>query len=177
MRSNRLYDVDKAEAGISIAVTMRTLHLMGLSAVLLVSALPASAEKAPAEMSQFNITCPAKRLAPEIDRAFHQCNVGYADGSCERFISLFRQLLPVYDCQRSFDATPNENYIVPAIWLVGSAEHEDYVRLISRMRQPFAQELFSSKEFRATLDGALAENYAPTSERLERKLTRKARSK
>jgi hypothetical protein len=152
---------------------MRPLQLIGFLATSLFTTALAFADKAPAGMTQFNVTCPAKRLAPEIDRAFHQCNVGYADGSCERFVSLFRELLPVYDCQRPFDAT----YIVPAIWVVGDAEHEDYVRLLARMKQPFAQQLFASKEFRATLDGALAEDYGDLSRQRERDLARKAKRK
>ena len=156
---------------------MRRLPSFVLLAISVLATSPASADKAPAGMTQFNVTCPAKRLAPEIDRAFHQCNVGYADGSCERFVNFFRELLPVYDCQRPFDATPSVNYIVPAIWVVGSAEHEDYVRLLAQLKRPFAQVLFASKEFRATLDGALAEEYGPRSERLARELALKGTRK
>src|SRR5258706_7928863 len=85
----------------------------------------ASGGDAPAGMTKFNVVCPAERLARQFDRAYHQCSVGYEDGSCETFVRLFRELLPEYDCQRDFDATPEKKYIVPAIWTLGSAEFEE----------------------------------------------------
>jgi hypothetical protein len=167
-----------------------------VSLVLLLSASAVAAKEAPASMHEFNVKCPTKALAPVLDRAYHECNNGYdiADGSCQKFVDVYRQLLPEYDCQRPFDAGPKP-YIVPAIWLVGDAAMEDYVRLLWRMasqkdkmfRDKFsngsfskavsdARVLFASVEFRNTLDGALAEEYVGRTKQIERELKHAADS-
>lgn len=156
--------------------------------LILVASVPLLASEAPRDMRQFNVTCPAPKLLPVLDAAYHECNNGFADGSCERFVETFRQLLPEYDCQRPFDATPTQNYIVPAIWLAGDGALMDYVRLLSRMSSlkdklftdklfqkatDEARKLFGSKEFRNILDGHLAEEYGPLSKKVENELKRK----
>jgi hypothetical protein len=105
-----------------------------------------------------NLDCPAPALLPQLDSAYHECNHGFQNGSCDRFVDLLRQLLPRFDCQRSFDTSP-----VPALWLADSAAMEDYVHLLSRLKIPAAKTLFGSTEFREILDGALAEEYGPLS--------------
>ena len=152
--------------------------------LILVASAPLLAKEAPRNMRQFNVTCPAPKLLPVLDAAYHECNNGY-EGSCERFVETFRQLLPEYDCQRSFDATPTQNYIVPAIWLAGDAALEDYIRLLSRMSSSKdnlftkgdfqratdeAKKLFGSKEFRNILDGCLAEEFLSLSKKVESEL-------
>lgn len=147
------------------------------------SALSLSAE-APPSMTVFNKACPSVKLAPVIDHAYHECANGYMNGSCETFIRTFRELIPTYDCQRPFDSTPTKQYIVPAIWLSGTAELEDYVKLLARMADPkdwlFSKPdlskvtaqgvaLFGSKEFRSVLDGDLAEEYLERSEAVGKK--------
>ena len=105
----------------------------------------------------------------------------------------FRQLALEYDCQRSFDATPSRNYIVPAVWLAGDGALEDYVGLMyrvassdSRKGKMFSDQLFrkatnaaeaffGSEDFRRVLDGHLAEEYVPLSRAVERKQQRKSR--
>lgn len=158
--------------------------------VILILAVPMVlfATEAPQDMRQFNVTCPATTLLPVLDNAYHECSNGFANGSCERFVETFRQLLPEYDCQRSFDATPSRNYIVPAIWLAGSAALEDYIRLLYRMpsskdkifTQKYfqnatteAKKLFGSKDFQNILDGHLAEEYGPLSKKVENELKQK----
>lgn len=143
------------------------------------------ASEAPSDMKQFNMNCPAQKLLPVLDAAYHECNKGFVNGSCERFVQTFRQLLPEYDCQRSFDAIPTQNFIVPAIWLAGDGALEDYVHLLSRMssgkdrtftdewfRKDIAEakKLFASKEFQEILDGHLSEEYGPLAKRLESEL-------
>lgn len=136
----------------------------------------------PVQAKEINVTCPAPKLLPILDAAYHSCR-HYADGSCERFVETFRKLLPKYDCQRSFDGDS-----VPAIWLSSDGEMDDYVDLLWRMSssrdQMFANEsfpkekeaiaeakrLFASEEFRSVLDGALAEEYEPRSKKLETQL-------
>jgi hypothetical protein len=102
------------------------------------------------------------------------------NGSCDRFVETFRHLTQRYDCQRSFDTLP-----VPAIWLAGDAELEDYVQLLSqlaakqdkvhsdkwfRKARSSARSLFGSNEFRGILDGALAEDYLELSEQVGREM-------
>ena len=164
------------------ATAIRTLFLPFLTSSLM-------AAEAPADMHKFNVECPAAKLAPALDRAYHECRNGYeiADGGCPKFLAVFKQLLPTYDCQRPFDASPTKNYVVPAVWLTGDAEFEDYVdllwRMVSRKDKMFrdkyfrsvsdsAQRLFASDEFRETLDGALAEEYLDRSKRLQRALSK-----
>jgi hypothetical protein len=149
----------------------------------------ASCNEAAMTMKQFNFTCPMRELLPVLDRDYHECNNGF-DGSCEKFVATFWKLLPEYDCQRPFDATPTQNFIVPAIWLAGDGPLEDYVRLLahlaksramsaSRLYSPgaidAAQRLFGSKEFRHILDGELAEEYLQQSIAVERRLEQKDR--
>ncbi len=144
--------------------------------------------EAPPGISQFNVTCPTSRVLPILDRAYHECSNGFVNGSCERFVDSFWQLLPEYDCQRPFDATPDKNYVVPAIWLAGDGAMEDYVRLLWRLASSkdrvlslshyrsailAAKELFGSKAFQRTLDGALAEEYLVRSRSVERDLSKK----
>jgi hypothetical protein len=90
------------------------------------------------------------------------------------------QLAPIYDCQRSFDSTPTENYIVPAIWLCGEERRKngfsvvhDYLELLSRFNIPEARRYFASKLFRSTLDGYIAELYIEASEKVEAELSEK----
>jgi hypothetical protein len=118
-----------------------------------------------------------------LDRAYHDCNHGFEDGSCATFVDSFRQLVPEYDCQRPFDATPDRSYVVPAIWLAGDGALEDYVDLLYRLASPkkmfssrqfrratsAARTLFGSGEFRRVLDGYLAERYVPLSQKMERR--------
>jgi hypothetical protein len=112
--------------------------------------------------------CPAGRLLPEFDAAFHECGRGFENGSCKRFVAIFRELLPKYDCRRSFDTDP-----VPAAWIANSAALEDYVKLLSELRTADARELFGSKAFREILDGALAEDYGEKSRAVEKSLASK----
>lgn len=164
-------------------------NIIFISIILILAIFtPLFAIEAPQDMRQFNVTCPAARLLPVLDAAYHECNKGFENGSCERFVNTFRQLLPEYDCQRSFDSTPTKNYIVPAIWLAGDGALEDYIQLLSRMASlkdklftdkwfpkatTEARTLFGSKEFQSILDGALAETYGPLSRKVEKELRRK----
>ena len=136
--------------------------------IALLSLLPANllASEAPSNMTHFNVKCPAPLLLPKLDAAYHECGHELQGKNCDTFVSLFKQLLPEYDCQRSFDHTAEKNYVVPAVWLAGAA-HEDYVHLLSRLKQHNARCLFGSAKFRATLDGSLAEDYSDASTRIE----------
>ena len=118
-----------------------------------------------------NVACPAGRLLPGFDASYHECSNGFQNGSCGKFVQTFTQLLPKFDCQRSFDTAP-----VPAIWLANDAAFEDYVRLLSKLKQPDARRLFASPEFRAVLDGATAEEYVPLSLKAERAASRQVPS-
>ncbi len=156
-----------------------------IAALSLTFAASAFASEAPLEMTQFNVTCPAQKLLPVLDAAYHECNKGFVNGSCERFVETFKQLSPEYDCQRSFDATSEKNYIVPAVWLAGDGALEDYIALLARMTSrkdkvfsdkwfrkasADARQLFGSKAFQRVLDGHMAEEYGPLSKRLEKEL-------
>ena len=159
--------------------------------LIFVISSPLMAEEAPVDMQAFNVTCPAAKLIPVLDTAYHECNNGYVKkgASCEKFVAVFKQLLPEYDCQRPFDTSPTQKYIVPAIWLAGDGADEDYIRLLWRMaskkgkmyrnqwfRKPVyeAKILFASKEFRHILDGAIAEEYVSRSKKMERELRKAA---
>ena len=133
--------------------------------LLLATSLGAAGHKAPAGTRKFNIACPAKELLPKVDLAYHRCNNGRRD-ECGQFVTLLRQTLPKYDCQRPFD----QDYVVPVLWLADAAM-EDYVRLLSRLPSLEASRLFASQEFREVLDGDLAEEFGPLSRETERQLT------
>jgi hypothetical protein len=118
-------------------------------------------------MTTFNQVCPAPRLLPRLEAEYQSCLREQGAG-CDAFVATYRELLPEYDCQRSFDATPRVNYIVPAIWL--SRDHAKYIALLSKLKSEPARELFASPEFRRTLDGYVAEIYLEKSEALEKEL-------
>jgi hypothetical protein len=147
------------------------------------------AETAPADMHEFNVKCPAATLIPILDTAYHECNNGFVkkDGSCEKFVEVFKQLQPVYDCQRPIEIKSTPKYIVPAIWLAGDGAADDYIRLVWRLasqkekifksqlfRKPVseAKAIFASKEFRDILSGETAEEYDDLSRSMEQELVK-----
>jgi hypothetical protein len=173
----------------------RIIHIKIIIFTFLIVVSSAFSSEAPKDMTQFNVRCPAKEIAPVLDHAYHECNNGMIrpdyDG-CGVFLSSFEKLLPEYDCQRPFDFTPSKKYIVPAIWLVGDGEFEDYLKLLARISlgkdrmfsKPVyrhvvksAQKLFISETFRAVLDGCYAEEFRPLSDQVELKMKKvKSRS-
>ncbi len=142
------------------------------------------AEQAPKWMKEFNTACPAPKLCPILERQYLECKSQLQGCACIDFVNTMKQLAPSYDCQRSFDSTPIENYIVSAIWLCGEERRENgipvvdaYFELLSRLTIDESRRYFSSKLFRSTLDGYYAEMYKEASEKLEAELSEKDRLK
>ena len=133
--------------------------------------MAAGAIEAPPGQTVFNQTCPAKTELPRLEAAYQQCRLRDKK-SCQLFVNIFKKLMPVYDCQRDFDKTPEHNYLVPAIWLAGP-KLENYVHLLSQLNLVSAQRLFGSQAFRDILDGALAEEYGPLSYQAQKKFREK----
>ena len=138
------------------------------------------AEIAPKGMTEFNKTCPAQQLCPDLERYYQSCNKKPNTDICIKFINILKKLSPIYDCQRPFDKTENTNYIVPAIWLCGESRRDDgasydesYYGLLSRLKLKEAKEYFASPLFRSVLDGHMAEEYYDRSERLEKILKKR----
>jgi len=121
-------------------------------------------------ITQFNVQCPAQRLGPSIDNYYHECHSGVVSirneyNSCERYLEVFKELMPEYDCARPIDMSGNKKYFVPAIWLLGPGQFSDYHALVhdlvfkkmysrndyAKARQE-ATTLFFSEEFRRVLD-------------------------
>ena len=122
-----------------------------------------------------NDRCPFPEIYVETDRSYHECANGQKGASCELFLKKLEQILPRYDCKRSFDTSP-----VPAIWLFGAAS-KDYIVLLYELASganpmyssnwfadvsASARVIFLSKEFRTVLDGAMAEEYYPLIEKV-----------
>ncbi len=119
-------------------------------------------------ITHFNVKCPAQKLAPVIDNYYHECHSGMIRSeynSCERFVVLFKELMPEYDCARAIDMSGDKKYIVPAIWLLGPGQFSDYHALVHDLvfkkmysgteyakARNEATALFFSKEFRSVLD-------------------------
>ncbi len=190
------YTGPKAQPVISRAVGRQGHRMRNLKTITLilltplVFSSPLFAIERPAGIQKFNITCPASKLLPVIDTAYHDCHNGFVNGSCERFVETFQQLLPKYDCQRPVDATPKKNYTVPAIWIASEGAVEDYTRLLFRLSSPNdkmfsdkwfqkatldAKKLFGSQKFRDILDGALAEEYVEKSIKVEKRMKAKGK--
>jgi hypothetical protein len=163
-----------------ILVWVFSLSSLSIAFIAAPAYVPLIVTRAFALESQSNVTCPAPRLLPALDAAYHQCNQGFENSSCENFVQTLRRLLPRYDCQRPFDT-----HAVPAVWLAGDAELDDYFQLLWRLAssndkmfaeksfskaKSDAKKLFGSKEFRNVLDGELAEDYMTRSKELEREL-------
>jgi len=118
--------------------------------------------------TQLNVKCPSQKLAPLIDNYYHECHSGMIRGeynSCERFVDVFKELMPEYDCARPIDMSGVKKYTVPAIWLLGSGQFSDYHALIHdlvfKKMYSFpeyskaikeAEALFFSEEFKKVLD-------------------------
>lgn len=138
---------------------------VGTSRLVLTATVIVAGLAATSAADSANIACPANKVLPELDANYHECSHGFENGSCQRFVQLLKTLLPKFDCQRSFDTSP-----VPAVWLANDAAFEDYVNLLSRLKDKDAKQLFASAAFRDTLDGAMAEEYGPLSRKAEKEL-------
>jgi hypothetical protein len=119
-------------------------------------------------ITQFNAKCPAQKLGPIIDNYYHECHSGMIKNeynSCEKFIEVFKELMPEYDCARPIDLSGDKKYIVPAIWLLGDGKFSDYHTLIHDLvfkkmysglaytkARKDATALFYSKTFKKVLD-------------------------
>lgn len=126
------------------------------------------ATEASNSIKQFNSKCPAQKLGPFIDNYYHECHSGMTKNeynSCERFVEVFKELMPEYDCARAIDMSGVKKYIVPAIWLLGDGQFSDYHALVhdlvfkkmysgskyEKVRKE-ATALFFSEEFKSVLD-------------------------
>ena len=135
-------------------------------------------------MKEFNKACPAPKLCPILERQYQECKIQLQGHACIDFVNTMKQLAPIYDCQRSFDSRPTENYIVSAIWLCGEERREngipvvdDYLELLSKLNIAEARRYFGSRLFRSTLDGYYAVMYKEASKKLEAELSEKDRLK
>jgi hypothetical protein len=137
-----------------------------LTLIFLIGAF-SEAKIAPKEMTEFNKKCPAPKLCETIYENLQSCDKGNKH-QCSQFVDNFQKALPEYDCQRSFDSTVKEKYIVPAIWLCET--HEYFLNELSKMKTKKAKQLYGSKELRTTLDGHLAEEHLEKSKKVEKKL-------
>lgn len=160
-----------------VSLLRDTCKLLQVS-LLLLATVSVHAAPAPLGMKEFNKTCPAKDLCPKIEQEYKKCVKAGNSSGCRDFVRIFSKLLPIYDCQRPFDHSLGENYIVPAVWLCDGRrgggypqELESYTKLLAGLKFPEARELFGSKEFRDILDGALAEEYLDKSFRAEKDVT------
>ncbi len=121
-------------------------------------------------ITQLNIKCPAKKLERVIDNFYHECHSGMIRNeynSCEKFVIVFKELMPEYDCARDIDMSGAKKFIVPAMWLLGDGQFADYHSLIHELvfekkysiveytkARKEARTLFYSQEFKKVLDAA-----------------------
>lgn len=136
--------------------------------MLMFSSMNCYATEVSNSKTQFNTKCPAQKLGPLIDNYYHECHSGMIKNeynSCERFVAVFKKLMPEYDCARPIDMSGGKKYFVPAIWLLGDGQFSDYHALIHDLvfkkmysdslyakARKEATALFFSKEFRRVLD-------------------------
>lgn len=107
--------------------------------------------------------CPAEKLCPKFIEQIDQCSANKKSKSCDQFVDTFKELVPRYDCKRSFDTAP-----VPAVWLC-EKNHERAVELLSKLKSKKARQFFGSEALRSTLDGALAEEFDAASRKAGKK--------
>lgn len=152
---------------------MKIPMLIGFSLCL---GIAANGNKAVSASGQFNVECPAKRLCPDFEKYYQTCSRDHASEACDSFVKIFHQLVPRYDCQRSFDHTPTKDYTVPAVWVCGeilAARGErpifdESIKLLQKLRSNDARNFFASADFRSVLDGEFAETYMESSWRAEK---------
>jgi hypothetical protein len=147
----------------------RRMYLRMIFALTLVCAgMNCYATEAGKSVTQFNAKCPVPKLGPLIDKYYHECHSGMIKNeynSCERYIEVFKELMPEYDCARAIDMSGVKTYIVPAIWLLGDGQFSDYHALIHDLvfkkmcsgreyakARKEARALFFSEEFKIVLD-------------------------
>lgn len=139
----------------------------------------------PQKTHRSNLTCPAKKLLPQLDREYHECHGLYGgEESCLKFIEAYKKLLPKYDCAYIDDY--GSAVSVPAIFMTRSAgafsDYTDLLMLLSLSKEyNFSEErmpkavyearmVFGSKQFRSILDGDFAETYFDPSLKIARRL-------
>ena len=137
--------------------------------ILVCACMNCFAIEADESITQFNVKCPAQKLGPVIDNSYHECHNRIIrsenNNSCERFLEIFKELMPKYDCARSFDISGAKKYVVPAIWLLGPGQFMDYHTLVHDLvfekkysgsefakARKDATALFFSEEFKHVLD-------------------------
>jgi len=135
-----------------------------------ISAINAMAKLAPEGMVEFNKKCPAPATCKSLSDLQDKCEAHLKD-ACKSFVATYKKLLPEYDCQREFDATPKEKYIVSAIWLCDNGERA--LGFLSKMETPEARKLFGSTALQDSLDGDAAERYLAKSRKLQKQLQAK----
>jgi hypothetical protein len=121
-------------------------------------------------MKQFIQSCPANELCPLLDQTYSECLKTRKEPVCSTYVFVFSRLMPVYDCQRWVDHTPEKDYLVPAIYLCEQVRIWNYMELLSVLQFKEAQLLFSSPEFRSILSGEYGEGFRDLSEQREKSL-------
>ena len=136
---------------------------LGKIALIFLYALICDAKVAPKGMTEFNKTCPTPKLCEKIYENLEDCKKGIKK-QCDTFVNNYKKTLSFYDCQRSFDATSTEKYVVPASWLCESNEY--FLNELSKMKSKKARTLYGSQALRDSLDGELAETHRAESEKV-----------
>ena len=96
--------------------------------------------------------CPVEDHLSSIRQSYLACQESPQSAACTDFSKQITNVLPTYECYRSFDTTP-----VPAAWLLDDQEWEAYVALVKANQSTWARNLYASPMFKASLDGFLAE--------------------
>lgn len=99
-----------------------------------------------------------------------KCRTGQNEKDCREFVGLFEKLAVKNDCRRKFDKEP-----VPSVWICDEdVEETTFPKLfersaktLSKLKYPFARKFYGSKEFRSTLDGAVAEDHSEESMKIK----------
>jgi hypothetical protein len=110
-------------------------------------------------------TCPAPKICDDLYINMENCNKDHK--KCDPFLITFEKVLPKYDCRRNL----LDKFTMSASTFCDS--YENAVELISKLKSKKAKKIFGSDAFRATLDGALAEDYRAKSEKVGKQLKSK----
>ena len=140
------------------------MKLMTLTLSFLVS-FHLFAKPAPAGMKEFNKKCPTPKMCTDLNEDMEACK---KKSACAQFVVHYKAVLPEYDCQRSFDSTPKQEYVIPAIYLCEN--NEELLGFLAKLKTKEARILFGSQELRDTLDGSVAEEYMAKSIAVEKSL-------
>jgi hypothetical protein len=119
-------------------------------------------------------SCQIDKACVEFEDFSYSCREKKIQTDCSKFVTKFKSLLTKGNCKRSFDTKP-----VFDVWycsgIKGAAALDLHYLTLALLKSKEALALYSSKQLRDTMDGAIAEEHNAKSVKLEKTLNKKTK--